>query len=64
MDREVRRLRDGLARKFADVCYNGFWYSPENEFLLHAMKKAQDVSNTTGKLLLVVNYLFIFFVDS
>ncbi len=43
MDREVRRLRDMLARKFSDACYNGFWFSPEMDFLLNAMKKSQEV---------------------
>lgn len=42
MDREVRRLRDILSRKFSDVCYNGFWFSPEMDFLLNAMKKSQE----------------------
>lgn len=46
LDREVYRLRDMLASRFADVCYNGFWFSPEMEFILHATKKAQE--NVTG----------------
>ena len=32
VDREVLRLRDMLSAKFADYCYNGFWFSPEMEF--------------------------------
>ncbi len=29
MDREVRKLRDLLSPHFANLAYNGFWYSPE-----------------------------------
>jgi hypothetical protein len=46
LDREVFRLRDTLSARFADLCYNGFWFSPEMEFILHAVKKSQDVSST------------------
>jgi argininosuccinate synthase len=42
MDREVLRLRDMLAVKFAEFVYNGFWFSPEMEFLLAALNKASD----------------------
>ena len=43
MDREVYRLRDTLASRFTDYCYNGFWFSPEMEFVLHAVEKSQEV---------------------
>ena len=43
MDREVFRLRDTLSARFADLCYNGFWFSPEMDFILHAVKKSQEV---------------------
>ncbi|WP_022667163.1 argininosuccinate synthase [Desulfospira joergensenii] len=43
MDREVMRLRDMLAAKFAELVYNGFWFSPEMEFLMAAMDKSQEV---------------------
>ncbi|MCB9988274.1 MAG: argininosuccinate synthase [Rhodospirillales bacterium] len=42
MDREVMHIRDMLSLKMADLIYNGFWFSPEMAFLLHAMKKAQE----------------------
>lgn len=42
LDREVFRLRDTLAARFADLCYNGFWFSPEMEFILHAVRKSQE----------------------
>ena len=42
MDREVMRLRDMLAPKFAELAYNGFWFSPEMEFLMAAINKSQE----------------------
>ena len=33
MDREVRRLRDMLSPRFAEIIYNGFWFSPEMDFI-------------------------------
>jgi argininosuccinate synthase len=43
MDREVMRLRDMLSPKFAEIVYNGFWFSPEMDFLMAAIKKSQEV---------------------
>jgi len=43
MDREVMRLRDMLAPKFAEFVYNGFWFSPEMDFLMAAINKSQEV---------------------
>lgn len=47
MDREVMRLRDSLSPRVAELIYNGFWYSPEMEFLMAAMDKAQDLIDGT-----------------
>jgi len=44
LDREVYRLRDTMAARFSDLCYNGFWYSPEMDFILAAVRKSQEVS--------------------
>jgi argininosuccinate synthase len=33
MDREVLRIRDTLSQKYAELVYNGYWFSPEMEFL-------------------------------
>jgi len=43
MDREVMRLRDMLAPKFAELVYYGFWFSPEMDFLMAAINKSQEV---------------------
>jgi len=43
MDREVMRLRDMLAAKLAELIYNGFWFSPEMDFLMSAVAKSQEL---------------------
>lgn len=43
MDREVMRLRNMLAPVFAELVYNGYWFSPEMDFLQAAMDKSQEV---------------------
>lgn len=43
MDREVMRLRNQLAPKFAELIYNGFWFSPEMEFLQAAFAQSQKL---------------------
>jgi len=45
MDREVMSLRDTLSLKVAELIYNGFWFSPEFELLMHVMDKAQEPVN-------------------
>merc|ERR1739848_444645 len=42
IDREVMRLRDTLSIKYAELVYNGYWFSPEMQFLQVAMDKAQE----------------------
>ncbi|MEZ6185698.1 MAG: argininosuccinate synthase [Planctomycetota bacterium] len=42
MDREVLKLRNMLSPKFAEIIYNGFWFSPEMEFLTAAIEKSQE----------------------
>jgi len=42
MDKEVMHLRDMLAPKFSELIYNGFWFSPEMDFLMCAINKSQE----------------------
>jgi argininosuccinate synthase len=42
MDREVMHLKQILEPKFAELIYNGFWYSPEMDFLMAAFNKSQE----------------------
>ena len=50
MDREVMRLRDMLSAKLAELIYNGFWFSPEMEFLRSAIDKSQELIDGTVTL--------------
>ena len=43
MDREVQRFRNELAPKFAQLIYNGFWWSPEMDFLRAAFNQAEEL---------------------
>lgn len=42
MDREVMHLRDGLIPRYAEMVYNGFWFSPEREALQALIDKTQE----------------------
>ena len=42
MDREVMRLKDMLSPIYAEIIYNGFWFSPEMDFLTAAFDKSQE----------------------
>lgn len=50
MDREIMTIRNMLATKIADLIYNGFWFSPEMEFLITAINKSQETVNGTVTL--------------
>jgi len=43
MDREVLRMRDSLSPKFSELIYNGFWFSPEMDFIRAAFAQAQEL---------------------
>ena len=50
MDREVMHLRDALIPKFAELIYNGFWFSPEMDLLRKTMQEAQRGVTGTARL--------------
>ncbi len=41
MDREVLRLRDMLSPRFSEIIYNGFWFSPEMDFIQAAFRQSE-----------------------
>ena len=43
MDREVLRLRDMLSPRFAEIIYNGFWFSPEMDFIQAAYRQSEKL---------------------
>ncbi|KAL9695239.1 hypothetical protein quinque_014524 [Culex quinquefasciatus] len=52
LDREIFRVKSFLASKMADYVYNGFWYSPEAEFVRSCLVASQR--NVTGKVVLEI----------
>ena len=42
LDREVAHLRDELVPRYAEMVYNGFWFSPEREALQKFMDDVQS----------------------
>ncbi len=46
MDREMLHQRDALIPRYAELVYNGFWFSPERKLLQGLMDNAQE--NVTG----------------
>jgi argininosuccinate synthase len=47
LDREVMHERDRLSPRFAELVYNGFWFSPELDFLRAAIESSQQ--HVTGE---------------
>jgi argininosuccinate synthase len=48
LDKEVGHLKDMLMPRIAELIYNGFWFSPEMDFLMAAVNKSQE--NVDGKV--------------
>lgn len=47
MDREVMKLRNILSPIYAELVYNGYWFSPEMDFLRAAINKSQELIDGT-----------------
>ena len=50
LDREVVHMRDELAPKYAEMVYNGFWFSPERKALQAFMDEIQKRVNGEARL--------------
>src|SRR3989338_5856096 len=48
MDREIMLIRDSLTPRFAQLIYNGFWFSPEMDFLRNTFDYTQQ--HVSGKV--------------
>jgi len=46
VDREAMHLRDALVSRYAEMVYNGYWFSPERDMLQALMDEAQK--NVSG----------------
>ena len=59
MDREVRRLRDMLSPRFAEIIYNGFWFSPEMDFIEAAFRQSNALVDGEVRLSLYKGNIII-----
>jgi argininosuccinate synthase len=50
LDREVAHLRDELVPRYAEMVYNGFWFSPERRALQAFMDEVQKRVNGEARL--------------
>lgn len=50
MDREVMRIRDSLVARYAELVYNGFWFSPERKLLQVTMDESQKTVSGTVRI--------------
>jgi len=50
LDRGAAHLKDELAPRYAELVYNGFWFSPEREMLQAAIDHSQARVNGTVRL--------------
>ncbi|CAN0538110.1 unnamed protein product, partial [Laminaria digitata] len=50
LDSGAGHLKDSLMPRYAELIYNGFWYSPEREMLQAAIDKSQELVSGTVKL--------------
>ncbi len=48
LDREAAHLKDSLMPKYAEMIYNGFWFTPEREMLQALIDKSQEM--VTGRV--------------
>ena len=50
LDREVAHLKDDLMPRYANMIYNGYWWSPERKMLQTAIDESQRVVNGRVRL--------------
>ena len=59
LDRGAAHLKDELMPKYAELIYNGFWFSPEREMLQAAIDKSQEAVTGSVKLKLYKGSAFV-----
>lgn len=45
LDKEVMHIKELLSPIIAKIIYNGFWFSPEMDFLMSSIEKSQEIVN-------------------
>jgi argininosuccinate synthase len=59
LDRGAAHLKDELMPKYAELIYNGFWFSPEREMLQAAIDKSQEAVTGSVKVKLYKGSAFV-----
>ena len=59
LDRGAAHLKDELAPKYAELIYNGFWFSPEREMLQAAVDYSQQKVTGTVRLKLYKGGVYV-----
>ena len=50
LDREVAHLKDSLMPKYAELIYNGYWWSPERQMMQAMIDESQQYVNGTVRV--------------
>ncbi len=50
LDRQVQHMRDELVPRYAEMVYNGYWFSPEREALQYFMDTVQKRVNGEARI--------------
>ncbi|MFL5137782.1 MAG: argininosuccinate synthase [Microvirga sp.] len=64
LDRGAAHLKDELMPRYAELIYNGFWFSPEREMLQAAIDKSQEMVSGTVRLKLYKGGVWVIGRDS
>ena len=59
LDRGAAHLKDELAPRYAELVYNGFWFSPEREMLQAAIDHSQEKVTGTVRLKLYKGGVYV-----
>jgi argininosuccinate synthase len=59
LDREVAHLKDELMPRYAQMIYNGYWWSPERKMMQTMIDQSQDVVNGVVRLKLYKGNVFV-----
>ena len=50
LDKEAAHMKDSISSKYAELVYNGYWFSPERDMLQSMIDQSQ--TNVEGKVTL------------
>ena len=59
LDREEAHMKDGMIAKYAELIYNGYWFSPERRMMQAAIDETQKNVQGTARLKLYKGNVFV-----